>query len=293
MFDRLKFFRHPVREEELSAHLDGRLPPDRARRLEEHLRSCDSCRRKLADLRALAAALREMPDAPVPRSFALTPEQVRGVRPVRPYAPAGRLYPVFRNAAAAALILLFAFVGADVFLESGGGRSEPQGNMIGAQKSMAVPSVTGGAADEEKSERNAFGANEATPVPGTEGLVPPGVPVPAAPGTSLPGAESTPLLVLSPTAWGTPVPGAGLIPPPYPVPTAPETPPSATTLTPLPSLALTAPETPPAVEAARPAAAPEEEGDRLWLRVLEGVLGGSALGLLAVALFLRRRSRRA
>jgi hypothetical protein len=296
MFDRLKFYRHPVREEELSAHLDGCLPPDRARRLEEHLRSCDSCRRKLADLRALAAALREMPDAPLPRSFALTPEQVRGVRPVRPHAPVGRLYPVFRNAAAAALLLLFAFVGADIFIESGGGPSEPQGSMIGAQKSMAVPSVEGGAAaDQEKSERNAFGANEATPVPGTEGLVPPGVPVPAAPETPLPGAESTPLLVLSPTAWGTPVPGAGLIPPPYPVPAAPETPPSATTLTPLPSLALTAPETPSAAEAARPAAAaaPEEEGDRLWLRVLEGVLGGLALGLLAVALFLRRRSRRA
>jgi hypothetical protein len=275
MFDRLKFFRHPVREEELSAHLDGRLPPDRARRLEEHLRSCDSCRRKLADLRALAAALREMPDAPVPRSFALTPEQVRGVRPVRPYAPAGRLYPVFRNAAAAALVLLFAFVGADIFLESGGGWSEPHGVMGGVEKSVEEPSVTGVTADEEKSERQPFGQGEAVP----------GAPAP----------ESTPLLVLSPTAWGTPVPGAGLIPPPYPVPTAPETPPSATTLTPLPSLALTAPEASPAVEAARPApaAAPEEEGDRLWLRVLEGVLGGSALGLLAVALFLRGRWRRA
>ncbi len=275
MLDRLKFYRHPVREKDLSAHLDGRLSPDRARRLEEHLRSCDSCRRKLADLRALAAALREMPDAPVPRSFALTPEQVRGVGPVRPYAPAGRLYPVFRNAAAAALVLLFAFVGADVFLESGGGRSEPQGVMVGAEKNMEAPSAQGVTADEEDGDRQAFGENEAVP------------------GSSEP--ESTPLLILSPTAWGTPVPGAGLIPSPNPVPTAPETPPSATTLTPLPDLALTAPEASPAVEAARPdaAAAPEEEEDRLWLRVLEGVLAASALGLLAVALFLRRRSRRA
>jgi len=276
MLDRLKFYRHPVREKDLSAHLDGRLSPDRARRLEEHLRSCDSCRRKLADLRALAAALREMPDAPVPRSFALTPEQVRGVGPVRPYAPVGRLYPVFRNAAAAALVLLFAFVGADVFLESGGGRSEPQGVMVGAEKNMEAPSAQGVTADEEDGDRQAFGENEAVP------------------GSSEP--ESTPLLILSPTAWGTPVPGAGLMPSPNPVPTAPETPPLATTLTPLPDLALTAPETPPAVEAARPAAAaaPEqEEEDRVWLRVLEGVLAASALGLLVVALFLRRRLRRA
>ncbi len=272
MFDRLKFYRHPVGEEDLSAHLDGRLSPARARRLEEHVRSCDSCRRKLADLRALAAALREMPDAPVPRSFALTPEQVRGVRPVRPYAPVGRLYPVFRNAAAAALVLLFAFVGADIFLESGGGRSEPHEDMVGAQKSMEVPSTQGVTADEENGGRQAFGEGEAVP------------------GSSAP--ESTPLLVLSPTAWGTPMPGGGLMPSPNPVPTAPETPPSATTLTPLPDLALAAPEASPAVEAARPAAAPEEEGDRLWLRLLEGVLAASALGLLAVALFLRRRSRR-
>jgi len=194
MFDWLKSYRHPLKEAELSAYLDGRLSPDRSRRLEEHLRSCDPCRRKIDDLRALAEALREMPEAPVPRSFALTPEQVRGVRPVRPYARAGRLYPVFRNAAAAALLLLFASVGADIFLQSQGGRSEPQGVMLGAEKNVAMPASEGGAAaDEEKSEREAFGQSGSTPA---------AVPVPNAP-------ESTPLLVLSPAALGTPLPGAG------------------------------------------------------------------------------------
>ena len=274
MFDWLKSYRHPLKEAELSAYLDGRLSPDRSRRLEEHLRSCDPCRRRLADLRALAEALREMPEAPVSRSFALTPEQVRGVGQVRPYASVGRLYPVFRNAAAAALLLLFASVGADLFLQSGGGRDEPQATMMSAEKNVAVPGTESGAmADEEKGERQAFGENEATPATSTGGLVPPGVPLPAPPGTPLPGAESTPLLVLSPVALGTPLPGAGL--------------------TPLPELALTAPETPPAAEAARPAAAAEEEEDRVWLRALEGILGGLALGFLAVALFVRVRSRRA
>jgi len=185
----------------------------------------------------------------------------------------GRLYPVFRNAAAAALLLLFASVGADVFLQSHGERAEPQGVMVGAEKSMEAPSVTGITADEEKSERQAFGENEATPASGTGGLMPPAVPVPAPPGTPLPGVESTPLLVLSPAALGTPLPGAGL--------------------TPLPDLALAAPETPPAPEAAPPAAVAEEEEDRVWLRALEGVLVGLVLGFLAVAFFVRRRSRRA
>ena len=127
--------------------------------------------------------------------------------------------------------------------------------MLGAQKEMAVPSAEGGAAaaDEEKSERQAFGENEATPIPGTGGFIPPSVPVPAPPGT--------------------PLPGAGL--------------------TPLPDLALAAPETPPAPEAAPPAAVAEEEEDRVWLRALEGILGGLALGLLVVAFFVRVRSRRA
>jgi len=274
MFSWLKSYRHPLKEAELSAYLDGRLSPARSRRLEEHLRSCAPCRRRLADLRALAEALREMPEAPVPRSFALTPEQVRAVRPVRPYAPAGRLYPVFRNAAAAALLLLFAFIGADIFLQSGGGRGEPQAKSLSTENQtgsfLAHPNT---AADEEKSERNAFGENVATPASGAGGLMPPGVPVPAPTGTPLPGAESTPLLVLSPAALGTPLPGASL--------------------TPLPDLALAAPETPPAAEAARPAAVAEEEEDRVWLRALEGVLGGLALGFLAVALFVRVRSRRA
>ena len=277
MFSWLNSYRHPLEEAELSAYLDGRLSPDRSRWLDEHLRSCVPCRRQLADLRTLAEALREMPEAPVPRSFTLTPEQVRGVRRVTPYAPVGRLYPVFRNAAAAALLLLFASVGADIFLESGGGRSEPQGVMLGAEKSMEAeaPSVTGvtAADDEEKSERQAFGENEATPSDSTGALMPPAVPVPAPPGTPLPGAESTPLLVLSPAALETPLPGAGL--------------------TPLPDLALAAPGTPPAPEAAPPAAAAEEEEDRVWLRALEGVLVGLALGFLTVAFFVRRRSRRA
>src|SRR4030042_1568337 len=97
MIDWLKSYRHPLKEAELSAYLDGRLSPDRSRRLEEHIRSCDPCRRKIDDLRALAEALREMPEAPVPRSFALMPEQVRGVGQGRPYAPVGGVSPLFRT----------------------------------------------------------------------------------------------------------------------------------------------------------------------------------------------------
>ena len=276
MFDWLKAHRHPVKEADLSAYLDGELSPERKRQLEEHLRSCDGCSRKLDALRTLAAALREMPESPLPRSFTLTPEQARGIQKAKPSSTAARLYPAFRTAAAAAIVLLFAFVGADIFLQSGGGRDEPQATMMSAEKNVEMPATEGGAAaDEEKSERQAFGENLATPSDTTGGFMPPGVPLPAPPGTPLPGAESTPLLVLSPVALGTPLPG--------------------TASTPLPDLALAAPETPPAPEAASPVAVAEEEKeeDRVWLRALEGVLGGLALGFLAVAFFVRVRSRRA
>jgi RNA polymerase sigma-70 factor (ECF subfamily) len=44
---------------DLSDHLDGALPKDRARRVEEHLRGCEACERFYAELSALADALRE------------------------------------------------------------------------------------------------------------------------------------------------------------------------------------------------------------------------------------------
>jgi hypothetical protein len=65
----------------LSAYMDGELSPREDAALEAHLASCRSCARELEGLRLASAALREMPEATAPRSFALTPQQA--ARPAR------------------------------------------------------------------------------------------------------------------------------------------------------------------------------------------------------------------
>ena len=260
MIDWLKAHRHPVREADLSAYLDGDLPPERKRQLEEHLRSCDGCSRQIDALRSLAAALREMPESPLPRSFTLTPEQARGIQKAKPSSTAARQYPAFRTAAAVAIVLLFASVGADIFLQSGGEPTEREAVMLGAARESAATSGEGNvAADQAAEEKGVAEDYEAAPFPST--------------------AQSIPLMAPLPQPLVTPLPGESG--------------------TPLPGLAAGAPETPPAVAIPTPplaeeavTAEQEEDEDSDWLRAAEGVLGGLALGFIAVAFFAGWRSRR-
>ncbi len=110
--------RHPFSEKDLSAYLDSRLSTAESARLEEHLLSCEPCRRQLDELRIVVEGLRALPSVSAPRSFALRPEQVQA--PSRPVAwafgPAG--------AAAASFLLLLALVGVDLGTLGGGGASE-------------------------------------------------------------------------------------------------------------------------------------------------------------------------
>jgi hypothetical protein len=69
-------------QDRLSAYLDAELPVDEARMVDAHVRSCGSCAQELAELRLAAAALADLPEVDVPRSFALTPADAR---------PAGRV----------------------------------------------------------------------------------------------------------------------------------------------------------------------------------------------------------
>ena len=72
----LWFNRHRRFQERLSAYMDGELAQRDARSVQTHLESCESCRRQMAGLRVASAAMREMPDVDVPRSFALKPADV-------------------------------------------------------------------------------------------------------------------------------------------------------------------------------------------------------------------------
>ncbi len=85
--------------EQLSAYVDGQLPPADVRRLEARLVKEADLRRALAELRTTRRLIRAMPLRRAPRSFALHP----GMRSLA--APVPRGFPVLRLASAAATFL--------------------------------------------------------------------------------------------------------------------------------------------------------------------------------------------
>jgi len=81
------FDRHRRLRDQLSAYIDDALDPAACGRLEAHLGECARCRAELEQIRSTVAALQELPEAQVPRSFALSPERAAVRRPAVPAAP--------------------------------------------------------------------------------------------------------------------------------------------------------------------------------------------------------------
>lgn len=115
------FDRHRRLRDQLSAYIDGALDPPAAGRLEAHLGECEGCRTELEQLRSTVAALRELPEAQAPRSFALSPERaaVRG-----PAVPAAPLAFGARLAAAGVAVALAAVLVVDLGDLGGDGATE-------------------------------------------------------------------------------------------------------------------------------------------------------------------------
>jgi anti-sigma factor RsiW len=145
--------------DQLSAYIDGELEAAAAERLEAHLAACEGCRLELEQLRATAAALRDLPEAEAPRSFTLSPKATRlGESPER---AAGRR-PLTRATAPLALGMRLAAAGvavalAAVFVVDLGG--------------LAEDNEAGTAAPQAASDRNAeYGApNDGAAAPNAEG----------------------------------------------------------------------------------------------------------------------------
>jgi len=96
----------------LSPYIDGQLSPGEKDRVEEHIESCDACRRELESLRATVKLLHRVPVVSPPRSFTLAE-----VVPKRRAVALGAL----RVATAVAVIVLaFFFVGDALHLFDGG-----------------------------------------------------------------------------------------------------------------------------------------------------------------------------
>ena len=92
--------------ERLSAYLDGALSEKEASRLEARLREEPTLQQALQELKKTAQMVASLSEISLPRSFTLTPEMV-GIRD-RP-----RIYPVMRLATALATFAFFAVVGID------------------------------------------------------------------------------------------------------------------------------------------------------------------------------------
>src|SRR5215212_941917 len=99
---------HPS-EPDLSAYVDGELPPSRSSRVEAHVAACEVCRETLEGLRATRALLAALPRQVPSRSLALGPEHARESRTAPRPARGLLLAPVLT------FCLLVALVGVDAF----------------------------------------------------------------------------------------------------------------------------------------------------------------------------------
>lgn len=142
------FDRHRRLRDRLSAYIDGALDPADAGRLEAHLGECERCRTELEQLRSTVAALRELPEAQAPRSFALSPERA-AVR--RPASSAASLAFGARTAAAGIAVALAAVLVVDLGdLGGDGGTEKVSAPRIAADREASEGDLeaTGGAAPE-------------------------------------------------------------------------------------------------------------------------------------------------
>lgn len=110
------FRRHP--HADLSAYLDGELAAGAKSRLDAHLAACQACSEELEALREARTLMRSLPEAPAPRSFALSPEAAR--RAPQP-KPAGGIAPLVNGLRLTSAGLAVALAVVAVIAVSGGG----------------------------------------------------------------------------------------------------------------------------------------------------------------------------
>ncbi len=125
------FAPHRRWESKVSAFVDGELGAPASQRFAHHLAGCERCRLRVQDLRQVKALLAALPEAPAPRSFAITPAMLTAPQLPAPPAPAPQW--AFRGAqvlAGAALAAFFVLVAVDFSTSS---------NSHGGTTSQAAP----------------------------------------------------------------------------------------------------------------------------------------------------------
>ncbi len=115
--------RHEVREEDLSAYVDGELNTSVLQRVEAHLEVCAVCRESVAELRAVRQSVKELPRVPVPRSFVLREADVAAEPATAGGGLFGSVTPLLSGVAAIAIVAFVVLVGVDITSNSDGSRS--------------------------------------------------------------------------------------------------------------------------------------------------------------------------
>lgn len=197
--------RHSRWRDNVSAYVDGELPTAARLRFEAHLEHCEACRAEVAATRQVKLLMAHLPEAPLPRSFRLTPEMVAPGAIPQPAHHSLAPVRIAQFAAGLAVVALITVLTIDLTASSGSSNTNTQAAASRAStesKAASAPQI----APTTTVTRETFGtaANDAaartpTPTKGPASQSQPGVegasngtptPTPAAPHT---GAGESPI----------------------------------------------------------------------------------------------------
>lgn len=176
--------RHARWRDNISAYVDDELPAAEHARFEAHMQSCEACRVAVADARQLKLLVANMPEAPLPRAFRLTPEMVAPAAARRPLQRSQAPVRIAQFAAGLATVALIAVLTIDLTASSGSSNTNTQADASLAttrSKAASAPEAASAAAATTTSTRDTFStasdlaAPTESPTP-TKGLASPSQP---------------------------------------------------------------------------------------------------------------------
>jgi len=101
-----------IKQDDLSAYLDGQISRTDAARIDQRLAQCADCRQELDALRSTVSLLQRMPELALPRSFVM-PGPPPAPLAIRPPAPLRMPQWVYSGSAAVAALVLAVLISAD------------------------------------------------------------------------------------------------------------------------------------------------------------------------------------
>lgn len=101
-----------IKQDDLSAYLDGQISEADAARIDQRLAQCADCRQELDALRSIVSLLQQMPELTLPRSF-IMPGPPPAPIAIRPPAPLRMPQWVYSGSAAVAALVLAVLISAD------------------------------------------------------------------------------------------------------------------------------------------------------------------------------------